>query len=85
MCRSLVFNKFAGGAYNFIEKETVTVVFSNEFCDFFQKTFFKEHLRTTASVCRKKYPLKKLRIKILYRCMPDSERYQNDMFDKVKN
>ena len=34
---------------NFIEKETLAQVFSREFCEIFQNTFFTEHLLTTAS------------------------------------
>ena len=36
-------------ACNFIKKETLTKVFSCEFCEIFKNTFFTEHLRTTAS------------------------------------
>ena len=35
---------------NFIKKETLTQVFSFEFCEIFKNTFFTEHLPTTASV-----------------------------------
>ena len=34
---------------NFIEKETLTQLFSCEFCKISKNTFFTEHLRTTAS------------------------------------
>ena len=34
---------------NFIKKETLTKVFSCEFCKTFKNTFFIEHLRTAAS------------------------------------
>ena len=37
-------------ACNFIKKETLTQVFSYEFCEIFKSTFLTEHLRTTASV-----------------------------------
>ena len=47
--QSLFFNKVAGGACNFIKKETRAQVFSCEFCEIFKNTFFTEHLRTTAS------------------------------------
>ena len=30
---------------NFIKKETLTQVFSGEFCEFFRNTFFTKHLR----------------------------------------
>ena len=36
-------------AYNFIKKETLTQVFSCEFCKIFKNTYFTEHLWTTAS------------------------------------
>ena len=42
------FNEVAG-ACNFIEKETPAQLFFCEFCEFFQNTFFTEHLWTTAS------------------------------------
>ena len=35
---------------NFIKKETLTQVFSCKLFELFKNTFFKEHLRTTASV-----------------------------------
>ena len=34
----------------YIKKEIPTQVFSYEFCKFFKKTFFTEHLRETDSV-----------------------------------
>ena len=37
-------------AYNFIEKETLTQVFSCEFCEIFKNTFFTGRLRESASV-----------------------------------
>ena len=45
LCQSLFFNK----ACNFIKKETLTQVFSCEFCEISKNTFFTEHLWTTAS------------------------------------
>ena len=36
-------------AWNFNKKETLTQVFSFEFCEIFKNTFFTEHLQTTAS------------------------------------
>ena len=36
-------------ACNFIKKETLTQVFSCEFCEIFKNTFFTEHLWTIAS------------------------------------
>ena len=38
------------GACNFIIKETLTQVFSYEFCHISKNTFFTEHLRTTAPI-----------------------------------
>ena len=43
----LFFNKVAG---NFIKKEALAQVFSCEFSEISKNTFFKEHLRTTASI-----------------------------------
>ena len=37
-------------ACNLIEKETLALVFSFEFCEISKNTLFTEHLRTTASV-----------------------------------
>ena len=37
-------------ASNFIKKETRLQVFSCEFCEIFQKTYFEEHLQTATSV-----------------------------------
>ena len=39
----------AEGAYRFIEKEIPAQVFSCKFWEFFQNTFFAEHLWMTAS------------------------------------
>ena len=36
-------------AGNFIKKEALLQVFSCEFCEIFNNTFFTKHLRTTAS------------------------------------
>ena len=36
-------------ACNFIKEETLTQVFSCEFCEIFKNTFFTEHLWATAS------------------------------------
>ena len=37
-------------AYSFIKKETLTHVFSCEFCEISKSTFFTEHIQATASV-----------------------------------
>ena len=37
-------------AYSFITKETLTEVFSREFCEIFKNAFFIKHLRTNASI-----------------------------------
>ena len=50
--RVSLFNKVAGlrpHACNFIKKETLTQVFSCEFCKISKNTFFTEHPWTTAS------------------------------------
>ena len=52
LCQSLFFNKVAGAACNFIKQEILAQVFSCEFCEISENTFFTEHLRTTASGCR---------------------------------
>ena len=39
-------------ACNFIEKETLTQVFSCEFCEISNNTFFIEHLQATASALK---------------------------------
>ena len=44
LCQSLFFNKVAGGACNFIKKETLAQVFSCEFCEISKTPFFIEHL-----------------------------------------
>ena len=51
-CARVIFkNKVAGlQACNFIKKETLAQVLSCEFCEIFKKTFFTEHLWTTASI-----------------------------------
>ena len=52
LCQSFFFNKVAGlspESCNFIKKETLTKVFSCEFCETSQNTFFTEPLWTTAS------------------------------------
>ena len=41
--------KLQVSACNFMKKETLAQVFSYEFCQISQNTFFIEHLRTTAS------------------------------------
>ena len=45
LCESLLFN-----ACNFIKREALAHVFSYEFCEIFKKTYFTEHLRTTANI-----------------------------------
>ena len=54
--QSLFFNKVASlrsATFNFIEKETLSLVFSCEFCQISRNTFFTEHLLVTASaVCK---------------------------------
>ena len=47
--QSLFFNKVSGGACNFLKKETLTQVFSCEFCEISMNIFLTEHLWATAS------------------------------------
>ena len=49
LCQSLSFNKVAGGACNFIKKDTLAQVFSYEFCEVSKNTFFTEHVWAPAS------------------------------------
>ena len=46
LCQSLFFN--ADNAFNFIKKETLSQVFSSEFCEIFKSTFF---FQNTSSGC----------------------------------
>ena len=48
-CARVFFNKVAGDACNFIEKETLAQLFSCEFCEISKNNFFTEHLHTSAS------------------------------------
>ena len=48
LCRSLYFNKVAGQVCNFIKIETLTQVFSCEFCEISKNTFFTEYVWATA-------------------------------------
>ena len=53
LCQSLYFNKvaaFFNKACNFIKIETLTQVFSYEFCEIFKNTVIMEHVWATASV-----------------------------------
>ena len=43
-----LFNLVAGGACNFIKKETLAQVFSCKFCEISKNTFFTEHVWATA-------------------------------------
>ena len=47
-CASLFFNKLYAPPCNFIRKETLAQVFSSEFYELSQDTFFIEHLQVTA-------------------------------------
>ena len=52
LCQSLFFYKVAGllgCSCNFIKKETLTQVFSCEFCEISKNNFFPEHVWETAS------------------------------------
>ena len=58
--------KLRSQAYNFIKKETLTQVFSCDFCEFSKNTFFTEDLWTIASVCTSEtFPRAAIRILIL--------------------
>ena len=48
LCQCLFLKKLQG--LQLIKNETLTHVFSCEFCEISKKTFFIEHLRTTASL-----------------------------------
>ena len=47
LCQILSFKVRSSQVCNFIEKETLSQVFSCEFCQILQNTFFTEHLWTT--------------------------------------
>ena len=49
LCQSLFLNKVTDLACNFLKKQTLALVFSCEFHEISQNTFFTEHIRTTAS------------------------------------
>ena len=51
LCQSLFFS-CTPQAFNFIKKDTLAQEFSCEFCGISKNTFFTEHLRETASVCK---------------------------------
>ena len=53
LCQSLFVNKVAG--LRPIKKETQALVFSYEFCEISQNTFFTEHVWATASALRKQF------------------------------
>ena len=49
LCQSLFFNKVAGLACNFIKKESLAQVFSCEFCEISENTFFHRRPLAAAS------------------------------------
>ena len=51
LCQSLFFNKVAGGACNFIKKETLAQVFSCEFCEISKNIFSQRTPLVAASGC----------------------------------
>ena len=51
LSKSLFLIKLQISACNFTKKETLSQVFSCEFCEISKNTFFTEHLRTTAAFC----------------------------------
>ena len=42
-------------ARNFIKRETPTQVFSCEYCEFLENSYFEEHLRTTFSIKTRRF------------------------------
>ena len=57
LCWSLFFNKVAGlQVRNFI-KQTLTQVFSCEYCEILKNTYFEEHLRMAVSDYNRFFPL----------------------------
>ena len=58
-------------ARDFIKKETLTQVFTCEFCEISKNTFFTEYLRAAASVIRK------LRADIRFACIVHSKFQRN--------
>ena len=59
--------KLQAEAWNFIKKETLAQVFSREFCENSENTFFTEHLRATVSAYTQK-GIQKLFLKVLQFC-----------------
>ena len=54
LCQSLFLKKVAGlRPTTQFKKETLTQVFSCEFCEILKKNFFTEQFWSTASVCQK--------------------------------
>ena len=51
LCQRVFLNKVAGLRCETLFKDSLTQMFSCEFCEISKNTFFIEHLRTTASVC----------------------------------
>ena len=69
LCQSLFFNKVIGlrtEACNFIKKETLAQVFSDEFCEISMNTLFKEHVWKTTSACHIFPERYRLRLKITF-------------------
>ena len=56
-CARVSFVTYLQASCKFVKKETLTQVFSCEFCKIFKNTFFAEHLRTVASVFPLHIPL----------------------------
>ena len=65
LCQSLFFSKATGGACNFIKKEALAQVFSREFCEISENTFFYRTPLLAASVlyCLHDYSLLKRTIR----------------------
>ena len=65
--RVSLLTKLQAEACNFIKKETLAQMFSREFCENSEDTFFTEHLRATVSAYTQK-EIQKLFWKVLQSC-----------------
>ena len=52
LCWRVLFNKFPGGACNFIQKDTPTQLFSLEFCEISKKNFYFKSPPVAASAVK---------------------------------
>ena len=65
-CQSPFFNKVAGLPPILLNKETLTQMFSYEFCEISKNTFFTEHHQMTASLGVAKQPYRAVFVKKLF-------------------